>query len=111
MMRSFRLFLWLCRFLALFLLFSDHAVGAVQRGFVNLGFESPVISSAAPCRASIGFELIPGWVTDHPLDTQNISCPPGYTGPPYSGNARIIELWRGPRSVSSGQGETLRISV
>ena len=105
MMRSFRLFLWLCRFLALFLLFSDHAVGAVQRGFVNLGFESPVISSAAPCRASIGFELIPGWVTDHPLDTQNISCPPGYTGPPYSGNARIIELWRGPRSVSSGQGE------
>ena len=72
MMRSFRLFLWLCRFLALFLLFSDHAVGAVQRGFVNLGFESPVISSAAPCRASIGFELIPGWVTDHPLDTQGI---------------------------------------
>ncbi|PHR64112.1 CshA/CshB family fibrillar adhesin-related protein [Alcanivorax sp.] len=109
MMMPFRLSRWIHRIIALALpvvctLTSASAVAAVQRGFVNLSFEAPQISTGSPCRASIGHDLIPGWITDHPLDNQNVSCPPGYSGPAYSGNARLIEMWRGPRELSSGQG-------
>ena len=109
-MLSLRLSTWLRRFAVLALplvsvLASPVAQAAIQRGFVNLGFEEPQISTGSPCRASIGDHLIPGWITDHPLDEQNVSCPPGYSGPSYSGDARLVEVWRGPRQLSSGQGD------
>ena len=90
------------------LLSSSGAMARVQRSFVNLSFELPQISNGAPCRAYVDYNDIPGWITNHPFYTWssgNISCPPGYIGPTYTGSARIVEMWRGPRDVSGGQGQ------
>ena len=87
------------------LLFSNQARANFQRGFFNIGFEEPVISNGAPCRVYVGDNLIEGWNTSHSPSSQGNSCPPGVhpaLSPLLTGQAPIIELWKGPRDIVVG---------
>lgn len=82
-------------------------VNVVQRSFINLGFESPVLASAG-CRLYINEAAVPGWTTDHPNFAQGSSATDGGTCTPFPAgyaagvSAPIIELWRGPRGGGAG---------
>lgn len=73
-------------------------VDAVQRSFINLSFEEPNLQTTG-CRVYIGEQFVPGWTTSHGLYAQeNVGgCvpPPGFI---VGQTARIIELWRTPRT-------------
>lgn len=73
-------------------------VNAVQRSFINLSFEEPNLQTAG-CRVYIGEQFVPGWTTSHGLYAQeNLGAcvpPPGFV---VGQAARIIELWRTPRT-------------
>ncbi|RDZ27328.1 Calx-beta domain-containing protein [Lysobacter silvisoli] len=83
--------------LCLALIAAAYAPGAaaqVQRTFVNLGFEQPVLTGSS-CYLIVSSTVVPGWDTDHPANVVSGSCtlagqPAGaaITGP--------IEIWRGP---------------
>ena len=82
------------------------AVAQVQRHFVNLGFEAPVLETPG-CRVYIAASQVPGWNTTHaPHAAENVGgcvVPSG-----FAQTAPIIELWRTPRSNSSGGTVTAR---
>lgn len=74
--------------------FAPAAGAQVQRTFVNLGFEQPVLTGSS-CYLIVSSSVVPGWNTDHPSNLVSGSCtlagqPNGaaITGP--------IEIWRGP---------------
>ena len=74
--------------------FAPDAAAQVQRTFVNLGFEQPILSGNN-CYLIVSSGVVPGWNTDHPSNLVSGSCSlasqPGgsaITGP--------IEIWRGP---------------
>lgn len=73
-------------------------VSAVQRSFINLGFESPNLATAG-CRVYIGQDFVPGWTTTHgPHGQENVggcAVPAGFVA---GQQAPIIELWRTPRN-------------
>jgi len=95
------------------LLFSNQARANFQRGFFNIGFEEPVISNGAPCRVYVGDNLIEGWNTSHSPSSQGNSCPPGVhpaLSPLLTGQAPIIELWKGPRDIVVGASSLGQIS-
>lgn len=82
-------------------------VTAVQRSFINLGFEQPNLQTTA-CRVYISEEFVPGWTTNHPAAGQeNVGgcvVPPGFS----TAAAPIIELWRTPRqTVDARSGSQL----
>ncbi|RDZ26489.1 DUF11 domain-containing protein [Lysobacter silvisoli] len=67
------------------------AAAQVQRSFVNIGFEQPVLGNGTTaCYALIPEGAIPGWTTTHPNGTASGTCVPagsvGTTG-------RLMELW------------------
>ncbi|TDK30097.1 DUF11 domain-containing protein [Luteimonas terrae] len=70
----------------------------VQRSFINLSFEEPNLQTAG-CRVYIGEQYVPGWTTTHnPFGQQNVGgcvAPSGFVPGEL---ARIIELWRTPRT-------------
>ncbi|MEN5116478.1 hypothetical protein ABE488_03945 [Luteimonas sp. TWI662] len=73
-------------------------VNAVQRSFINLSFEQPNLQTAG-CRVYIGEQFVPGWTTSHGLHNQenvgNCVPPAGFVA---GQQARILELWRTPRT-------------
>ena len=67
------------------------AAAQVQRSFINIGFEAPVLGNGTTaCYALIPEGAIPGWTTTHPNGTAGGTCVPagsvGTTG-------RLMELW------------------
>lgn len=73
---------------------------AVQRTFINLGFEEPNLETVG-CRVYIGEDFVPGWTTTHGLHQQeNVGgcvVPAGFVA---GDQANIVELWRAPRTNS-----------
>lgn len=67
------------------------AAAQVQRSFINIGFEAPVLGNGTTaCYALIPEGAIPGWTTTHPVGTANGSCvPPAWAG----ASGRLMELW------------------
>lgn len=67
------------------------AAAQVQRSFINIGFEAPVLGNGTTaCYALIPEGAIPGWTTTHPVGTANGSCvPAGSVGT----SGRLMELW------------------
>lgn len=74
----------------------------VQRTFLNLGFEQPVLS-AAGCRVYINESQVTGWTTTHP-PTGTQSSPTSCTAAGGLGASPgpILEIWRTPRDNASG---------
>lgn len=70
------------------------ASAQVQRTFVNLGFEQPVLTGSS-CFLILPVALVPGWATDHPSNLATGSCSlAGVTnGATINGP---VEIWRGP---------------
>lgn len=80
---------------------------AYQRSYLNLGFESPVIDVAAPCRVYIANTRVPGWSTTHPFENEQAS---GCNTPiSVTGSGQLIEIWYGPRAIGGGTGTTDRV--
>ncbi|SFL07896.1 DUF11 domain-containing protein [Lysobacter sp. cf310] len=67
------------------------AAAQVQRSFINIGFEAPVLGNGTTaCYALIPEGAIPGWTTTHPIGTAGGSCvPPASVGT----SGRLMELW------------------
>jgi len=68
------------------------AVAQIQRSFQNLGFEQPALTASNPaagCFVQVTDAQVPGWTTNHPIQTGGGNCasPAGAAGP-------LIELWR-----------------
>ncbi|SFK49937.1 Calx-beta domain-containing protein [Lysobacter sp. cf310] len=74
--------------------FAPDASAQVQRTFVNLGFEQPVLTGSN-CFLILPVGLVPGWATDHPSNLATGSCSlAGVTnGASINGP---VEIWRGP---------------
>lgn len=81
--------------LALLMATASFACGAqaqVQRSFLNLGFELPVLIepvAGSGCNVQVTDAQVPGWTTNHPAAVGGGDCvsPLPATGP-------LIELWR-----------------
>ncbi len=74
--------------------FSLPALAQVQRTFVNLGFEQPVLTGNS-CYLIFSATAVDGWVTDHPNNVVQGSCAlAGF--PTGAAITQPIELWRGP---------------
>lgn len=81
--------------LALLLATASFACGAqaqVQRSFLNLSFESPILVepvAGSGCNVQVTDAQVPGWTTNHPIAVGGGDCvsPLPATGP-------LIELWR-----------------
>lgn len=67
------------------------AAAQVQRSFINIGFEAPVLGNGTTaCYALIPEGAIPGWTTTHPIGTAGGTCvPPASVGT----SGRLMELW------------------
>ena len=65
----------------------------VQRGFINSGFELPVLtsSSSAACYRSVPSTAVPGWETTH---KEMLAGGGGNCLTPASQAGRWIELWQ-----------------
>lgn len=101
--------LFYTQFLLLSLVFlSVNAQAAYQRSYLNLGFESPVIDTTAPCRVYIANTRVPGWLTTHPFGNEESV---GECTSPISatGVGQLMEVWKGPRDINGGGGTTNRM--
>ncbi|PTQ89995.1 hypothetical protein [Agitococcus lubricus] len=104
---------WLnLRLVSLFILafgsFLPVTVHAYQRSYLNLGFESPVIDTTAPCRVYISNTRVPGWLTTHPFGAEQSTAE--CTSPiSVTGSGQLIEIWKGPRAIGGGGGTTDRM--
>lgn len=74
--------------------FSLPAFAQVQRTFVNLGFEQPVLTGSN-CYLIFSATAVDGWVTNHTNNVVQGSCTlAGF--PTGAAITQPIELWRGP---------------
>lgn len=86
----------------LFLLYIPVANAAYQRGYLNLGFESPQIATVGnACRAYLSNTRVPGWLTTHPFyqEEKVDNCLSSLS---VGGSGQIIEMWSGPRTIGGG---------
>lgn len=86
----------------LFLLYIPVANAAYQRGYLNLGFESPQIATVGnACRTYISNTRVPGWLTTHPFyqEEKVDNCLSSLS---VGGSGQIIEMWSGPRTIGGG---------
>lgn len=74
------------------------SVSVAQRSFINLSFEVPDLQTTG-CRIYIGEDFVPGWTTTHGLYQQeNVGSCVAPSGFVVGQQAKIIELWRAPRT-------------
>lgn len=88
------------------------SVTALQRSFINLGFELPHLGGN-PCRVYIDQAAVPGWTTTHTLwrqEKRSAGCASVIEGFVITGTgdlngpeAPILEIWRGPRDGISAR--------
>ncbi|WP_408952118.1 beta strand repeat-containing protein [Lysobacter sp. Hz 25] len=64
------------------------AAAQIQRSFINLGFEDPILVPAS-CFVIVTDTRVPGWSTTHFSGTSSGSC----TSPPTGETGPLIELW------------------
>lgn len=64
------------------------ATAQIQRSFLNLGFEEPVLAPAG-CSTQTIDSRVTGWTTTHPIGTGGGGC----TSPPSGETGPLIELW------------------
>lgn len=82
----------------LFLLYIPAANAAYQRGYLNLGFESPVISAGSNvCRVYVSSTRVPGWLTTHPYGNEGSS---GTCSITTGGAGQLMEMWAGSRNIN-----------
>ncbi|MFT4255640.1 MAG: hypothetical protein QM599_01540 [Pseudoxanthomonas sp.] len=87
--------------LALAALASGNAAAQVQRAMQNLSFEVPDLTTAG-CRVYINASQVPGWQTNHVDHATENSGGCVVSGGLGTSPGPIIEIWRTPRSNSSG---------
>lgn len=100
-MTGHEVFRWLGLVLCAGMVLTAGPVSAqVQRNFINLGFEDPNLATAG-CRVYIAASQVPGWETTH---TAHVTENSGGCAVPsgFDQTAPILEIWRTPRSSTSG---------
>jgi uncharacterized repeat protein (TIGR01451 family) len=73
-------------------LFARDARAQVQRSFLNLSFELPVLVepvAGSGCNVQVTDAQVPGWTTNHPVAAGGGDCVS-----PLPANGPLIELWR-----------------
>ena len=82
----------------LFCLFNvSLANAAYQRGYLNLGFETPTIATGSNvCRVYISSTRVPGWLTTHPYGNEAFS---GTCSISTNGSGQLMEMWAGSRNI------------
>lgn len=89
--------------LALLPLLAFPATAQIQRSFINLGFEEPILVPAG-CSTQTIDSRVTGWTTTHPVGTGGGGC----TSPPSGETGPLIELWsNGFLGVPSRAGSNL----
>lgn len=93
----------------LFCLFNvSLANAAYQRGYLNLGFETPTIATGSNvCRVYISSTRVPGWLTTHPYGNEGFS---GTCSISTNGSGQLMEMWAGPRNID-GNNTTLTNTI
>ncbi|WP_087547025.1 DUF11 domain-containing protein [Acinetobacter sp. WCHA39] len=73
------------------------ANAAYQRGYLNLGFETPTIATGSNvCRVYISSTRVPGWLTTHPYGNEAFS---GTCSISTNGSGQLMEMWAGSRNI------------
>ena len=93
----------------LFCLFNvSLANAAYQRGYLNLGFETPTIATGSNvCRVYISSTRVPGWLTTHPYGNEGFS---GTCSISTNGSGQLMEMWAGARNID-GNNTTLTNTI
>ena len=84
------------------------ANAAYQRGYLNLGFETPTIATGSNvCRVYISSTRVPGWLTTHPYGNEAVS---GTCSISTNGSGQLMEMWAGSRNID-GTNTTLTNTI